>query len=301
MRLAEALGISAEDETARGALAEHLCDLRQSAAELGLVHLEAAVAETATRLERESFGPASLVAVRVLAWRYESLAVMPGQSGTHPVVEPLERENVRAQLGVAIHREPANQAPKWTYPIWRLNVGAGAGSSENGSGFEMEMQTTPRLLGLGFAILLSATVAFLIWRQVMPVAVPAGSPAAATTPVQATVTNEQVAPAAAVAVAPSSSPDLSAFAGSLRAGVDPSLKVVEGQGVLEVFGPGDVSVDVDGVDRGALPVTLVLDQGRHTVRYRAGAKWTHRFYYVKSDATRALRVLTQPGGLIDAR
>jgi hypothetical protein len=79
------------------------------------------------------------------------------------------------------------------------------------------------------------------------------------------------------------------------------LEVTEGQGVLELIGPGDVSVEVDGVDRGPLPVTLVLDQGRHVVRYRTGTRSTYRFYYVKSGATRGLRVLTQAGGLVDAR
>ncbi|MGB5349289.1 MAG: hypothetical protein WBN10_06785, partial [Polyangiales bacterium] len=63
------MSISPEDETAQAALAGHLGDLRRSAAELGFAHLESAVAEALTRLEREAFGPASLRAVRVLAWR----------------------------------------------------------------------------------------------------------------------------------------------------------------------------------------------------------------------------------------
>jgi CheY-like chemotaxis protein len=225
------------------------------------------------------------------------------QQDSAPVADPLERENVRAQLGVAIHREPANQAPNWTYPIWRPNIGAGAGSGENDSGFGMEMQTTPRLLGLGFVTLLLVTVGFLIWHQAMPTVGPTGSPAAAPGPAQATATDEQVAPEAPLAV-PSPSPgglDLSVFAGSLRAGIDPSLDVAEEQGVLEIIGPSDVSVDVDGVDRGALPVTLVLDQGRHAVRYRFGAKWTYRFSYVKQGATRTSRLIAQPGGFVDAR
>ena len=79
------------------------------------------------------------------------------------------------------------------------------------------------------------------------------------------------------------------------------MEVAEGQGVLELLGPGDVGVEVDRVDRGALPATLVLDQGRHAVRYRTGARSTYRFYYVKSGATRSLNVLTQAGGLVDAR
>jgi len=97
VRLTEALSVSPEDEAARGALADHLSDLRQSARELGLVHLEAAVAEVLARLERESFEPASLLAARVLAWRYESLAAMPSQSGTHRVVAE-ERPSTNVSL-----------------------------------------------------------------------------------------------------------------------------------------------------------------------------------------------------------
>jgi len=225
------------------------------------------------------------------------------QQDSAPVADPIERENVRSQSAVAMHREPANHAPAWSHPIWRLNAGSGARSRESGSGFGMEMQRTPRLLGLAFATLLSATVAFLIWGQVMPGGAPTGTPAAAPAPVPVQGAEEQAAPGAPAArpAVPSSGRGLSAFAGSLRAGVDPSLEVAEGQGVLELSGPGDVSVEVDGVDRGALPATLVLDQGRHAVRYRTGARSTYRFYYVKSGATRSLSVLTQAGGLVDAR
>ena len=46
---------------------------------------------------------------------------------------------------------------------------------------------------------------------------------------------------------------------------------------------------------------LVLDAGTHRVRYRLGAKSTDRFYYVKPGATRALQVVTQAGGFVDAR
>jgi hypothetical protein len=79
------------------------------------------------------------------------------------------------------------------------------------------------------------------------------------------------------------------------------LGAPEAQGALELSGPAEVTVEVDGVNRGALPVTLVLDQGRHRVRYRVGTRFTDRFYYVKSGATRVLRVVTQPGGFVDAR
>ncbi len=224
------------------------------------------------------------------------------QQDSVPVADSIERENIRAQFAVAMHREPANRGPAWSHPIWRMGVGTAPGSSESGSGFGMEVQATPRLLGLAFAILLSATVAFLIVRQ----AVPRGTaPAVALVPVpmEAPAPDAQALPAlpAAVPASPLSRRRLSAFSGSLRAGVDPALEVTEGQGVLELIGPGDVSVEVDGVDRGVLPVTLVLDEGRYAVRYRTGSRSTDRFYYVKRGATRGLRVLTQAGGLVDAR
>ncbi|MBW2379947.1 MAG: hypothetical protein JRG70_10430 [Deltaproteobacteria bacterium] len=221
------------------------------------------------------------------------LIAVENQQDSWPVADPVERENVRAQLAVSMHREPANRAPGWGFPIWRLHVGAGAAGRESSSGFGMEMRTTPRLLGLAFATLLSATVAFLIWRQLTP----GGAPMAAPVPTSA----KQPQVTADAPTAPAGSPAFAAFSGSLRAGVDSSLEVAEGQGVLELMGPAGVSVEVDGVDRGALPVTLALGHGRHTVRYSVGARSTYRFYYVKSGATRALRVLTQAGGLVDAR
>lgn len=103
------------------------------------------------------------------------------------------------------------------------------------------------------------------------------------------------------APAPKEEASLTAFSGELRPGVDPALEVGEGQGVLELVGAHEVTVDIDGVDHGSLPVEVVLDEGRYTVRYRLGDRSTVRFYTVKPGATRALRVVTQPGGLIDAR
>jgi CheY-like chemotaxis protein len=218
------------------------------------------------------------------------------QSSPH-VADPVERENARAQLAVAMHREPANLASERRHPIWRLRVSSGMEGREAASGFAMEMQRTPRLLGLGFAILLSATVGLLVWRQVMPGAPSAGLSEAATTPA---VAPGAVGVTPAPATAPPSQAGVWAFSGSLREGVDASFEVTEAQGVLELIGPAEVSVEVDGVDRGTLPVTLALDQGTHAVRYRSGARSTDRFYYVKSGATRDLRVVTQAGGLVDA-
>ncbi len=223
-----------------------------------------------------------------------------------PVSDPIERQNVRAQSAVAMHREPANRAPSWSYPVWRLGSGAARRSGEGSSGFGMELQATPRLFGLAFLVLLSATVAFLIWNEMMPIGAPAGPPAATSRPieiddpVEIRVELEVPEPAAVPSVSPVGL-DLSSFAGRLRPGVDPSLDVAEWQGALELSGPAEVSVEIDGVDRGTLPLKLVLDEGTHRVRYRLGARSTDRFYYLKSGSTRALQVVTRPGGFVDAR
>jgi CheY-like chemotaxis protein len=223
-----------------------------------------------------------------------------------PVFDPVERQNVRAQSAVAMHREPANRAPSWGYPVWRLGSGAAPGRGESSSGFGMELQATPRLFGLAFLVLLSATVAFLIWNEMTPVGAPGGSPAATAPPIEIDIPVEVridvkgPQPESARPVMPVGL-DLSAFAGSLRAGVDPSLAAVEGQGALALSGPADVSVEVDGLDRGTLPLSLVLDEGTHRVRYRLGARSSDRFYYVKSGTTRTLQVVTQAGGFVDPR
>jgi hypothetical protein len=228
------------------------------------------------------------------------------EQASAPVSDPIERQNVRAQSAVAMHREPANRAPSWNYPVWRLGSGAARSSGEGSSGFGMELQATPRLFGLAFLVLLSATVAFLIWNEMIPIGAPAGSPAATSRPieiddpVEVRVELEVPEPEAVPSVSPVGL-DLSSFAGSLRTGVDPSLDVAEGQGALELSGPAEVSVEIDGVDRGTLPLKLVLDEGTHRVRYRLGARSTDRFYYLKSGSTRALQVVTRPGGFVDAR
>jgi len=207
-----------------------------------------------------------------------------------PVAESLQRENIRAQLAIAMHREPANAAPRSSYPIWRLHPGFGAGNPEDISGFEMQIKSTPRILGFGFAMLLSATVGFLVWRQLIPTPEAMAPTAVVDTPADGPVGGEPIARVANVVAAPQlpGGVDLSAFAGVLREGVDPSLAAGPGQGVLELYGSAGVTADVDGVDRGELPVTLVLDQGKHLVRFRVGSASSDRFYYVKSGATRAV-------------
>jgi CheY-like chemotaxis protein len=230
------------------------------------------------------------------------------QQNSPSVTDRIEREHVREQLAVAMHHEPANEASRSSYPIWRLNAGPGAGNTESISGFEMELHTTPRILGLGFLLLFSGTVGFLIWHQLFPGRTPTGfssaSPALTSPAAPEREAHEQQVGSQAPASVPPEAPwriELSAFTGSLRPGVDPSLELGEGQGALELIGPHEVSVEIDGVDRGGLPVTLALDQGIHRVRYHVGPRSTDRFYYVKSGATRAATTPVQVGGLVDPR
>jgi hypothetical protein len=218
-----------------------------------------------------------------------------------PVVDPIERENVRAQFAVAMHQEPANRVTRPAHPVWRLSAGNRADTDTGVFGFELQLHTTSRLLGSGFLVFLSATVAFLVWVVVAPSVVPrAGAPAGGRA-AEAT----RIGAAAEVA-APRTAPsptglEPSDFSGTLRSGVDPSLEVGESQGVLELTGSSEIRVEVDGIERGSLPLTVVLDQGRHAVRYRFGSRATYRFYYIQEGTTRAVRAVTQPGGLIDAR
>ncbi len=234
------------------------------------------------------------------------LNVPEGEQDFGPLTDPIERQNTRAQSAVAMHREPANRAPSWSYPVWRLGSGAALASAEGGSGFGMELHATPRLFGLAFMTLLAATVAFLIGNQIWSGGVPSESsaptalPIEIDTPVEVRVDLEEPSQRTVPPVSPVDRA-LSVFSGSLRAGFDSSLSVAAGQGVLELTGPAEVSVEVNEVARGTLPLSLALDEGTHRVRYRFEARSTDRFYYVKSGATRSLKVVTQPGGFVDAR
>jgi len=149
-------------------------------------------------------------------------------------------------------------------------------------------------------------VAFLIGAQIWSgggpseFSAPTAPPIEIDIPVEVQVDLEEPSPQTVPPVSPVDRA-LSAFTGSLRAGVDPSLPVGAGQGVLELTGPAEVSVEVDEVERGTLPLSLVLDEGTHRVRYRSAARSTDRFYYVKSGATRSLEVVTRRGGFVDAR
>ena len=215
-------------------------------------------------------------------------------------IDPLERENFRAHWAVSMHREPANPVPTFRDTIWRREVGRRDEDDELLSGFTLEMQLTPKILGSGFILIFCATVGFLLWREVAfggEQAYPEAEPTskAAQPPTQV------VAPGDAETEPAPTRTGLSAFAGELRPGVPPSLAASETHGVLELGGPAGISVQVDGIERGPLPVTLVLEEGRHAVRYAIGDIRTYRFYYVKAGTTRVLRASLTQGGFVDDR
>jgi hypothetical protein len=173
-------------------------------------------------------------------------------------------------------------------------------------------------MGLGFVALLAGTFIVIGLRiarsptsTIVPLPTlpsPQATPPAAQSPTDAGSPEESEA---AVAASPGVEPaaagrmaepkGVDAFSGTLESRLDPSLGVGPGQGVLELDGPAEVRVSVDGVDRGALPLVLIVDEGRHRVQYRLDDRSTVRFYYVKRRATRTLRVVTRPGGFVDAR
>jgi CheY-like chemotaxis protein len=214
------------------------------------------------------------------------------------VVDGVERENIRAQSTVAMHREPANHVPRPGNAVWRLRASAAPEADGSASGFGAELSVMSRILGLGFLTLLGATVGLITWRTVTtPQSSAAREEHAQTVPTEAPSPepppNEEAVPMPARGVA--------AFSGALRSGVDPTIGVLAGQGVLELDGPTDVRVTIDGEEVGTLPVSLPLDEGRHRVRYAFEEATIDRFYFVKSGATRVLTVVTRPGGFVDAR
>ncbi len=214
-------------------------------------------------------------------------------------IEPLEREDFRAEWAVSMYREPANPVPRSRDTIWRRGADRRPEDDELLSGFGLEMQLTPRILAWGFVLIFGATVGFLLWREGVRGADQVYSEPTSKAAQPAT---ELAEPPRGVDAEPAPTrTGLWAYAGELRAGVPSSLAVSETQGVLELGGPAGVTVQVDGIDRGPLPVTLVLDEGQHVVRYAIGDTWTYRFYYVKAGATRVLRVSATPGGFVDAR
>lgn len=219
-----------------------------------------------------------------------------------PVSDPLERENMRAQSAVAMHREPANRGPRRSNPVWRLNLGIDSPGLASSSGFGLELQLMSRILGLGFVALLTGTICLLLWGQLRLPRANISEPNLATAPSERAEPDPAAAPTGRpVEASRPAATGLAAFSGRLRDGVDPALAVAEGQGVLELLGASGLRVEVDGVGQRTLPVAIVLEQGRHAVRYRLGSQSTVRFYFVKSGATRSLEVVTLPGGFVDAR
>ncbi len=221
-----------------------------------------------------------------------------------PDASQAHREHERVQSGVAMHRGRVNVAPKLTDAVDRPMVAgakASAGVVADLYGLP-EMKSGPGVLGWAFVVLLSATAGFLAWRIVMPAS--DGSATAAVEPAAIPTGQGHGEPEP-----PSNGPEASirdrlgvpALSGRLLPGVSDALGVQEDQGVLRLAGGAEVQVTVDGVDRGTLPLELVLDEGRHEVRYRVGHDWSDRFYFVKAGHTRELQVRLSPGGFVDAR
>ena len=220
--------------------------------------------------------------------------------------DPVERENLRAQSMVAMHRDPPNHVSHPANVVWRLRTSGLPNADGSVSGFGAELQAVSRILGAGLITLLLATVAVIGWRLAVSSA-PNEAPLAPTgtvaeVEVEATRPASPTEPAADEVAPPAATRDgLTAFSGQLRPGVDLEIGASSGQGALVIDGAPDIRVTIDEVDRGPLPISVVLDEGRHVVRYRREGGATYRFYFVKSGATRSLRAITRPGGFVDAR
>jgi len=233
----------------------------------------------------------------------------PENGEPEPENDASDREDLRAQSTVALYREPANRTRRSTHPVWRIHASPEPRSHATRSGFDWELRVMSRILGAGFLTLVAATIGLIAWRLVTaplgPEAPEKLVTAAELSPGVDVPTPSAETPAVAVplpsAPAAPASGGLFEFSGVLRPSLDPALGAGPGQGVLELFGPAKVRVVVDGIDRGSLPVSLVVDQGRHQVRYSDELGFADRFYFVKAGSTRSARVLTRPGGFVDAR
>jgi CheY-like chemotaxis protein len=221
----------------------------------------------------------------------------PSKPEPKAVVDHAERENMRAQSTVAMHRDPANHVSHMPDAVWRLRSSTAPEADGSASGFGLELQARSRILGFGFVVLLAATVGLIAWRLALS---PDGS-TARFAPTEPPLQDADVERPSAPAPGPDARAGLTAFSGALVRGVDPDLGAAAGQGALRLEGPDAVRVSIDGVDHGALPLSAVLAEGRHVVRYRFEQGVTDRFYYVKAGATRRLEVITRPGGFVDAR
>ncbi len=166
-----------------------------------------------------------------------------------------------------------------------------------------------RILGAAFIALVVATIGLIAWRLGVRNADMLAAPETARE-LRTGAATESRRPAERVpseATTPPAVPNtldragLFEFSGERLPTIEPGLEAGPGQGVLELRGPPGVEVLVDGVERGSLPVSVVVDQGRHRVRYRNGTRFVDRFYYVEAGTTRVARALTRPGGFVDAR
>ena len=230
-------------------------------------------------------------------------------AGPMSEVDPVERENARGQSTVTMCREPANRAPRSSYPVWRMRASAEPQSHAAGSGFDWELRMMSRILGAAFIALVVATVGLIAWQLGVRNADPLGATEAAPElrrdaateskrPVEGPPSQPGAPPAALEAPA---RVGLYEFSGQRVPTLDPALDAGPGQGVLELRGPPGVEVAIDGIERGPLPLSWVVEQGRHRVRYRNGPRFVDRFYYVEAGTTRVARAFTRPGGFVDAR
>ena len=218
-------------------------------------------------------------------------------TGTEAVGDPAERENLRAQSTVAMHRDPANHVSHTSEAVWRLRSSTAPEADGSPSGFGLELQAMSRILGLGFVVLFGATVGLLVWQLALLPDASTVEDAVAEAPVREADVQEP----SAQAPRSGDRAGLTAFSGTLAPGVDSDAGVAAGQGVLRLEGPDAVRVSIDGADHGALPLFVVLPQGRHVVRYQLEQSVTDRFYFVEAGATRTIAVITRPGGFVDAR
>jgi len=225
-------------------------------------------------------------------------------SPPEPPEDPVERENLRAQSAVAMHRDPANHVVHPLEVAWRLRTSGAPEADGSVSGFGAELHVMSRIFGAALIALVLATAALIAWRLAVSATRSEVPPAVVRAPEQAAEPPGPTEPARSTPPAPPTAAPregLTAFSGELRPGVDVEIVAAAGQGALVLDGPEQIRASVDGIDRGALPISLVLDEGRHVVRYRLGDRISARFYFVKAGATRMLRVITQPGGFVDAR
>jgi hypothetical protein len=288
------------------------CPLRE------LLHREPELAGAAVVLLAEAQPPESIVdsaasrpLVEAMTRLLQALQRGAPSSAAVPAVgaDPVERENMRGQSSVAMYREPTNRAPRSSHPVWRMRASAGPERNPASSGFDWELRMMSRILGAAFIALVVATIGLIAWQLGVRNADTLAAPETAREAPSgaATESRRPTEEVSSEAIAPLSVPNapggagLFEFSGERVPTIEPGLEAGPGQGVLELRGPPGVDVLVDGIERGSLPVSVVVEQGRHRVRYRNGPRFVDRFYYVEAGTTRVARALTRPGGFVDAR